>query len=86
MSSYGGYPQQQKRQYSGGGQQLQPVSYDDVSNLTATLVVHPMESPLWHTGQALTCDVDAVIQHELNAGTTNFDFNMDFTPASTAKQ
>jgi hypothetical protein len=38
------------------------------------------ESPLWATGAALTCDVQAVIQHELNQGTTNFDFNVDFLP------
>jgi len=36
----------------------------------------PLESPLWSTGEALTCDVDAVLRHELAAGTTNFDFNM----------
>jgi hypothetical protein len=35
---------------------------------------------LWATGAALTCDVQAVIQHELNQGTTNFDFNVDFLP------
>ena len=63
----------------------QPVATQSYPCFDTKLYTSP-ESPLCATGSALTCDVQAVIQHEFSqpgSAANFFNFNMDFPPPVT---